>query len=190
MINKGDYFIQILGDKVPAGYYGDSRYGMVFKCTGTQESMIYAEIAGYTSGKPHVEGWQVGKKMTFSANNSVWKYVKANRDTLEAAGITVDKVNTTHDEDLANHVQYRIDRLTKQKDKDYWKFIEDYIQWVKVEAVNNKNAFTMLAAVIESEAKLDKNKDSVIANAATKLLDTMEAIESINKFFYDKVNTK
>jgi len=106
------------------------------------------------------------------------------------AGITVDKVNTTHDEDLANHVQYRIDRLTKQKDKDYWKFIEDYIQWVKVEAVNNKNAFTMLAAVIESEAKLDKNKDSVIANAATKLLDTMEAIESINKFFYDKVNTK
>lgn len=175
MINKGDLFIA-----VPRCYGADRSYhNCVFKCLGTQENNVYSEIVGLTAD----DVWCKGHKVTIDA--TLFNPVKANRDTIEAAGITVDKkenlVDTTRDE--------AIDRLTKQKDKDYWKFVEDYIQWAKIEAVNNKNAFIMLAAVIESEAKLDDNKDSVVANSATKLLDTMEAIEVLNKF-YDKVTTE
>ena len=176
MINKGDYFILEPKD-------GDRSYrGMVFEKTGSQGSNLYAQIIAST-GKGEIYPWKKGEVITIDLDR--FQPLKANRDTLEAAGITVDKkenlVDTTRDE--------AIDRLTKQKDKDYWKFIDDYIQWAKIEAVNNKNAFIMLAAVIESEAKLDDNKDSVVANSATKLLDTMEAIEVLNKF-YDKVTTE
>jgi len=169
MINKGDLFIA-----VPRCYGADRSYhNCVFKCLGTQENNVYSEIVGFTADSP----WCKGQKVTIDA--TFFNPVKANRDTIEAAGITVDKkenlVDTTRDE--------AIDRLTKQKDKDYWKFIDDYIQWAKIEAVNNKNAFIMLAAVIESEAKLTNKGDTSVAKSATKILDTMEAIEVLNKFY-------
>jgi len=181
MLNKGDLFIV----PVSGQYFNNGRWfdntvhkGIVFRCNGTQGQLIYAEVAGTTEKR---YGSPVGEKHTIVQKDGV-KIEKANRDTIEAAGLTEDKKpEVTFDHEMLRKAS--VDALSKQKDKAYWKFIEDYIQWLKTEAVTNKEAVKVLAAFIEAEANLTDKADSDVAKSATNLLNILESIEVVNKFY-------
>lgn len=189
MLNKGDLFIVTSYGEYWHGGNGFGSYGgkwkpnpmyegVVFEATGFQDSLVYAKVAGTTTNRGGA--YKAGEKHTLNQSNGAI-FVKANRDTLEAAGLTeAKKPEYTFDYDELR--KQSTAALLKQKDKSYWKFIDEYIQWVKVQAVENKDTMTVLAATIEIEAKL-LGDNSAVAKSATQLLNIMESIEVVNKFY-------
>ena len=178
MISKGDYFIQTLGDKLANGYNDSSYYGIVFECTGIDESYVYSKIVGYTSSHSYKSDFNaIGKEVTFNLNTGC-VLSKASHDTLEIAGLVEKKEETL---DLSSVYDQLMDALIREKDNNYWAFIGEYLQMLRREAVSNKKWFVVLAAYIESEAKVLGKVDKSLSDSATAFLDTMADIEIVQK---------
>ena len=177
MLNKNDLFI--LEPKAT----NRSFRGVIFKMVGLQDNLLYTEAVGRIKGCSSVVF--VGDSLTVNLN--IFRPVKANRDTLEDAGL-VPKEQEQATFDKTAICQLSLTAFEKQKDRVYWEFIDSYIQLLKRSAVTNKKSFNILAACLEAEAKQDGStfSDDPAVKSATEFLNILESIEVIKKFAADK----
>lgn len=170
MINKGDYFILEPKD-------GDRSYrGMVFEKTGSQGSNLYAQIIAST-GKGEIYPWKKGEVITIDLDR--FQPIKANRDTLETAGLeTAGLEEAKSAYDLDDDVAALKRELEEKAEFAKVAFCDELIRQTVKLAKRNDHLLVEAALNLELIDSISKGPKTPLVDAAKKYIDLVAKIEA------------